>query len=148
MFCCLQTSVREGVGQILALHDMPRGILLGHDAGYLVHELDTVIKMAFDKCPMAGPGAVNVPPGGGAAEGELVWRGPHHRTILFVQRQHMVWLATAKEHPCVQGIGPGRDGWSRETIKRMVDMIIDHFDHSEDENLLANVSVQYWRQDF
>ena len=95
----------------------------------LIRETAAVIKLAFDKWPMAWPEAVNIPPRSGAAKGEFVWRGPHHGAIFFVQCQDMVRLATAKERPRVQGIGPWCHNWAGKSVKRVVDMIPNRFDH-------------------
>lgn len=103
----------------------------------LVRETATIVKFAFDKRPMAGPETVDIPPRAGAAKGELVWRGPHHGAIFFVQRQDTVRLATVKERPRMEGISPRRDGWPGEPVKWVIDVIVNRFDHEQDENLFT-----------
>lgn len=115
---------------------MFHGISFADNRMRLVRETTTIVKLAFDKRPMARPETVDIPPRAGAVKGELVWRSPHHGAICFVERQDIVWLATAEECPRVQGIRPRRNGWPGKSVERVVNMVVYGFDRKE-ENLFT-----------
>jgi hypothetical protein len=130
------------MGEIFAHVSMHNRIPFADNRMCLISKTAAIVERALDEWPMTRTKSVNVLPRSSRIEGEFIWRSANYGSILLVQLEDLVWLASSQEPVRVWNITPGGQEWSRETIQGVVNMSPNH-NAGDERETLSSISIHW-----